>query len=144
MPVSGIGANPSTVSVSFDIAASAASGTIVSGTITAFGPLVSSSTTVVVPPTQRWYVYSVDTANGPTGPDGQVQMLLNGDLQYFQPYLSQTSLAVLRGYTLPQPVRMKPNTTIAFILTLSEANSSTAAVTQTVKFGVVKYQIAVS
>lgn len=144
MPVSGVGANPSTVQVTFTIPGSAASGTTISGSITAFGPLVPASTTVVVPPTQRWWFYTVSTASGATGPDGRVQMLLNGDLQYFQPFLSQTSLAVLRGYQLPSPVKVTPNTTFAIILTLSEANTATTAVTQNVNFDIVKYQLSVS
>lgn len=144
MPVSGIGKNPSTIQVQFTIPGSATSGTNISGSITAFGPLVPASTTVVVPPTQRWWFYAVSTTNGPTGPDGRVQLLLNGDLQYFQPFLSQTSLAVLRGYNLPQVVKVSPNTTFSILLTLSEANSLTTSVTQSVNFDIVKYQLSVS
>lgn len=144
MPVTGVGANPSTVNVSFSIAGSATSGTTITGSISAFGPFVPAQTSIVVPPTQRWYFYNVSTTNGATGPDGKVQILLNGDLQYFQPYLSQTSLAVLRGYTFPQVVRARPNTTLTVILTLSEANSLTTAVTQNVNFDIIKYQIAVT
>jgi hypothetical protein len=143
MPVSGIGSNPSTVTVEFDIPASAPAGQTIAGNITAFGPLVPASATVVIPPTQRWYFYAISTTDGPVGPDGRVQILLNGDLQYFQPSLSQTSLSVLRGYTFPAPVKAKPNTTISFILTLIAANTLTTEVIQNVQFDIVKYQISI-
>lgn len=144
MPVSALGGNPSTISVSFTIAGSAAEGTIYTGTITAFSALVPGNQNVVIPPTQRWYFYSVSTTNGAVGPDGRLQILRNGDIQYFQPYLSQTSLSVLRGYQFPSPVQFKQNSTLNILLVLSEANSLTTEVKQTVQFDVVKYAFAVS
>lgn len=144
MPVSALGGNPSTISVEFTIAGSAASGTIYTGTITAFSALVPGSENVIIPPNQRWYFYSVSTINGATGPDGRLQIIRNGDIQYFQPYLSQTSLSVLRGYQFPSPVKFQQNSTLNILLVLSEANSATTSVTQTVQFDVVKYAFAVA
>lgn len=142
--VSALGANPSTISVNFAIPGSAANGTIITGTITAYSALVPGSETVVIPPNQRWYFYAVSTQSGPTGPDGRLQVLKNGDIQYFQPFLSQTSLSVLRGYTFPQKIRFLQNSTLNILLVLSEANSATTQVTQTVQFDVIKYAFAVA
>jgi len=144
LPVSGVGANPSTIRATFSIPASAASGTTITATISAFNVFVPAQETVVIPPNQRWYIYTITTAAGAVGPDGTVSILKNGDLQYFQPSLSQTSLSVLRGYTFPQPVQLLQNSTLSMLLTLTEANSSSAIVTQNVNLDTVKYAFALS
>lgn len=135
--VSAIGPNPSTISVDFSIPANSAKGTIITGTVTGFNALVPGSENVVIPPNQRWYFYAVSIQSKPTT-DGRLQLLRNGDIQYFQPYLHQLALDVLRGYQMPQKIKFKHNSTLHVLLVLSEASGTTKE-TQTVEFDVVKF-----
>lgn len=125
------------ITAAFSIPGSAATGTIVQATVSAFGPLVGSQTTIVVPITEVWHVIDLYVVSTPTI-DATLLTFINGYIQNIQPALSTTNINLLTRFRLPQSIPLAPGATFSSSISTLEANSSTLAVSQNVFYQIVR------
>jgi len=126
--VAQVGPQTTTILVSYTVPNAAASGTVVQGSISAFGPLVGASNPVVIPSTDVWILDDMWVVGGPAYVDAQVMTILNGIPQNFYPTLSSMNLNLLTRYKLTQKIPFYANYTFASTLTTLAAGPSTGGV----------------
>jgi hypothetical protein len=119
------GPQPTVFIVSFSIAASAAAGTVVQGSIQAFGALMPATQSVEVPITEVWSIvdfYTLSTVS----PDAQIQLLINGYIQNIYPTLNSVYINNYKKWTLNQAIKIPPASTWSVNIVLLGANGSSA------------------
>ena len=122
---------------SYSVGSSQANGSIFSGSVLGFGPLVGSQTTVVVPNSEVWHIEDIYDVGGPAYVDAVVVIFINGYQQNVQPTLSSINLNVLTRFSLTQTIVIPPAGTFATSIYTLAAGPSTGG-TQVVKFKVNK------
>ena len=101
------GPQPTVFIVTFNIAASAAAGTVVPGQISAFGALMPATQSVQVPITEAWSIvdfYTLSTVS----PDAQIQLLINGYPQNIYPTLNSVYINNYKKWTLNAAIKIPP------------------------------------
>lgn len=126
------GPQKSEMIVNFSLLTTQVAGQPVAGSVTAFGPQVAGSSSPTVPITEVWHITDVYINGSPVGPNGQIQLLVNGFTQVVAPSIANTDLNLLTRFRLAQSVVLTPATTFAMSLVL--ASAPTAAATQSVYF----------
>ena len=116
------------VTTTFSLTTAMTAGTIVSGTLTAFGPFVPSNQTIQIPITEVWHMNDIYDVGGPVGPDAYIQLFINGYQQQINPKLSSANLNLITRFQLQASIVWAPASTIAVSIVLLAA--PTAAVTQ--------------
>jgi hypothetical protein len=130
------GPQPTVIVVSFTVAASAASGSVIQGQITAFGPLMPASTSVTVPITEVWSIVSFYTLSTYT-PDATIQLLINGYPQTISPTLNSVYINNYNKWRLDTAIKLPPASTFSVNIVLLAANGSSAQ-TYTLYMGAVR------
>ena len=110
---------------SFSVAASAAAGTVIQGSIIAFGPNSPPVTAVQVPITEVWSIVDMYTI-GSVSPDAQLSIYINGYPQDVYPNLNSMNLNLLTRFKLTQAIKIPPAATWFVTITLLGANGSSA------------------
>ncbi|MGI0066937.1 MAG: hypothetical protein ACREB9_00705 [Thermoplasmata archaeon] len=134
--VLGVGPQATQLLATYTVAASAPAGTIVTGTISAFGPLVGASASIQVPISEVWQLVRTSITGAPAI-DATLITLINGVAQNFYPSLSSLNENLLHPFSLPQSIPFPPASTVATSIDTLGANGSTP-VTMTVKYWVVR------
>ena len=119
------GPQPTVFIVTFSIAASAAAGTVVPGSIHAFGTLMPATQSVQVPITEVWSIvgfYTLSTYS----PDAQIQLLINGYPQNIQPTLNSVYVNNYNQWKLNEAIKIPPASTWTVNAILLAANGSSA------------------
>lgn len=132
-----VGPQPTQLLVSYSIAANAVNGSLIQGSVQAFGPLVGASASVQVPISEVWSLVRLSTVGGAVGPDAIVVTILNGISQVVFPTLSSLNENVLHPFALTQSIPFPPGSTFASSISTLSANGATA-VTQVVKYWIVR------
>jgi hypothetical protein len=117
------GPQPTVFIVTFSIAANAVAGTVVQGSIQAFGALMPASTVVQVPITEVWSIvdfYTLSTVS----PDAQIQLLINGYPQNIYPTLNSVYINNYKKWTLNQAIKIPPASTWSVNIVLLANNGS--------------------
>ena len=128
------GAQPVELTVSFTVPANSPAGSIVQGNISAFGPLVAASNTIVIPITEVWHIIDMYVIGAPAAVDATIIPLINGYVQNVNPKLSSVNLNLLTRFRLPMSLPLSPSSTIAVsISTLALSGGATATQILTVK-----------
>lgn len=122
--------------VSYSLTTSQTQGQSVNGNITAFGPLVGSSTTIVVPITEVWHITDVYINGTPVGPNGQLLIVINGYPQVVSPSIANTNINLLTRFRLAQSIPLSP--AVSFSISLVLDSAPTAAATQSVYFPMIR------
>jgi hypothetical protein len=131
------GPQPFEITITFSIAGGAPAGTIVPGSISAFGPLVAAATTVVVPITEVWHIVDIYKQGGPAVVDAFILVLINGYVQNVQVKLSSINLNLLTRFRLGQSIVLSPASTFAVSLQLL-ATAPAGGGTETITFQTIK------
>ena len=119
------GPQPTVFIVTFSVTASAAAGTVVQGSIQAFGSLMPATQSVQVPITEVWSIvdfYTLSTVS----PDAQIQLLINGYIQNIYPTLNSVYINNYKKWTLNEAIKIPPASTWSVNIVLLAANGSSA------------------
>lgn len=135
--VTSLGRQRTEIIVSYTVPNSAASGAIIQGTVTAFGPLVGGQTTAVLPISEVWHVEDIYCVGGPAFVDAVVITFVNGYQQNIAPALSSINLNLLTRFDIGETIVLPPASTFASSLSLLAAGPATGG-TQLVKYKIVK------
>lgn len=135
--IGAFGPQTTELTVTYTIAASAPAGTIIVGSITAFGPLGGSSSQFFTPIVEVWHIVDLYDTGGPVGPDAIVFTVINGYVQNFQAKLSSINLNILTRYRLTDSIPIPPASQVSSSISLLAANGA-SAVTQIVTYRVNK------
>ena len=121
---------------SFNIAASAAAGSVIQGSILAFGPQSPAVTAPQVPITEVWSIVDLYII-GTVTPDALLSIYINGYPQDINPDLNSLNLNNLTRWKLMQALKLPPASTWFTTVTLMAANG-TSQQTYTVYFSVIR------
>jgi len=119
------GPQPTVFIVTFSIAANAPAGTVIQGSIQAFGALMPATSSVQVPITEVWSIidfYTLSTVS----PDAQIQLLINGYIQNIYPTLNSVYINNYKKWTLTQAIKIPPASTWSVSIVLLGNNGSSA------------------
>jgi len=119
------GPQPTVFIVTFSVAANAAAGTVIQGSISAFGALMPATSSVQVPITEVWSIvdfYTLSTVS----PDAQIQLLINGYIQNIYPTLNSVYINQYKKWTLNQAIKIPPASTWSVNIVLLGNNGSSA------------------
>jgi len=119
------GPQPTVFIVTFSIAASAAAGSVVQGSISAFGALMPATQSVNVPITEVWSIVDFYTLATVT-PDAQIQLFINGYPQNIYPTLNSVYINNYKKWTLNQAIKIPPASTWSVNAVLLGTNGTTA------------------
>ena len=119
------GPQPTVFIVSFSVAASAAAGTVIQGSISAFGANQPAQSAITVPSTEVWSIVDLYTLST-VSPDAQVQLYVNGYLQNIQPTLNSVYINNYSKWKLTQVFKLPPTATWSISIVLLAANGTTA------------------
>lgn len=121
---------------SFSVAASAAAGSVIQGSILAFGPQSPAVSAPQVPITEVWSIVDIYII-GSVSPDALLSIYINGYPQDINPNLNSLNLNNLTRWKLTQALKLPPASTWFTTITLLAANGSSAQ-TYTVYFSVIR------
>jgi hypothetical protein len=128
--VGAFGPQTTELTVTWTIPANAPAGSVIVGTITAFGPLGGSVSSIFTPIVEVWHILDLYVVGGPVGPDAVVFTLINGYVQNFQAKLSSINLNILTRYRLSDSIPIPPASQVSSSISTLSLNGATA-VTQT-------------
>ena len=133
-----VGPQSTQVLFSYSIATSAPAGTLVTGTVQAFGPLVGSLAAFQVPISEVWSLTRVSVVGAPIGPDAVLVTLLNGISQVFFPTLTSMNENVLHPFAFTQSILFPPGSTVASSISTLAAAGAAGPYVQVVKYWFVR------
>jgi hypothetical protein len=130
------GPQPTVAIVTFNVAASAAAGSVIQGQISAFGPLMPASASVTVPITEVWSIVSFYTL-ATYSPDASIQLLINGYPQNISPTLNSVYINNYNKWRLDTAIKLPPASTFSVNIVLLAQNGSSQQ-TYTLYMGAVR------
>lgn len=137
--VAALGGQGTELNASYVVGSGAVAGTVIAGSLTAFGPLAGvASQAITVPLAEVWWIEDIYDVGGVVsqGADAAVLMFVNGYMQNSQPALSTINLSLLTRFDLGYQIQLLPGVTFSTSISLL-ATAGTGA-TQVVKFKVNK------